>query len=315
MVFHAKIIGVNITAAGEADVGRVSAGRCRRPSWIVTDLLSAPVPHVTLSTHDRRFPPSDRPGTARATWPRRSTGRAFSAMRIPSSSRSARARGSSCVNAAKSRPGVNYLGIELSRKYAIHRGRRLARSELANAKVWCGDARIGPGAARAGIRACWACMCTFPTRGGRPGTRSGGSSRPSSFGKSSGRSQPGGQLCVASDVAGVLRRDPRIDRGERAVSGTGAAGTGPSPAHALDYLTHFERKYRLEGRPIYQARFHDAIGQWPRRAVARRRYWLGCGFLDGLIRPIDRLRRCLPAGIAVFELVKELTGFGRDSGR
>jgi tRNA (guanine-N7-)-methyltransferase len=27
------------------------------------------------------------------------------------------------------------------------------------------------------------------------------------------------------------------------------------PEHSLDYLTHFERKYRLEGRPIYQARY------------------------------------------------------------
>jgi tRNA (guanine-N7-)-methyltransferase len=45
------------------------------------------------------------------------------------------------TNAAQSRPDVNYLGIELSRKYAIHAATRLARKELRNAKVWCGDGR------------------------------------------------------------------------------------------------------------------------------------------------------------------------------
>ena len=28
-----------------------------------------------------------------------------------------------------------------------------------------------------------------------------------------------------------------------------------NPAHDLDYLTNFERKYRIEGRPIYRAHF------------------------------------------------------------
>ena len=42
---------------------------------------------------------------------------------------------------ATSHPGVNYLGIELSRKYALYSAQRLARRELPNAKVWCGDAR------------------------------------------------------------------------------------------------------------------------------------------------------------------------------
>ena len=37
---------------------------------------------------------------------------------------------------------MNYLGIELSRKYALHAAERLARQELVNAKVWCGDGRL-----------------------------------------------------------------------------------------------------------------------------------------------------------------------------
>jgi tRNA (guanine-N7-)-methyltransferase len=63
---------------------------------------------------------------------------------------------------------------------------------------------------------------------------------------------PGGQLSVASDVLeyfgvirGLIAESGRFQEQELPAK--------PEPAHALDYLTHFERKYRLEGRPIYQA--------------------------------------------------------------
>ncbi len=46
------------------------------------------------------------------------------------------------ANAARKEPGVNYLGIELSRKYALFSAQRLARLKLSNAKVWCGDGRL-----------------------------------------------------------------------------------------------------------------------------------------------------------------------------
>ena len=46
------------------------------------------------------------------------------------------------VNAARRDPDHNFLGIELSRKYARLAAERLARRQLANAKVWRGDARL-----------------------------------------------------------------------------------------------------------------------------------------------------------------------------
>ena len=33
-----------------------------------------------------------------------------------------------------------------------------------------------------------------------------------------------------------------------------------APEHDLDYLTNFERKYRIEGRPIYRAAYRLAPG-------------------------------------------------------
>ena len=46
------------------------------------------------------------------------------------------------VNAASSDPGHNFLGVELARKYARLAAERLARRQLANAKIWRGDARL-----------------------------------------------------------------------------------------------------------------------------------------------------------------------------
>ena len=64
--------------------------------------------------------------------------------------------------------------------------------------------------------------------------------------------QPGGELHVASDVEEyftlireLIAASPRFR--ERPVP------EPKDPEHELDYLTNFERKYRLEGRPIYRA--------------------------------------------------------------
>ena len=45
------------------------------------------------------------------------------------------------ANAARANPGHNFLGVELSRKYARLAAERLAKHGIANAKVWAGDAR------------------------------------------------------------------------------------------------------------------------------------------------------------------------------
>src|SRR5262249_23698028 len=46
------------------------------------------------------------------------------------------------LNAAMADPTHDFLGIELSRKYARLAAERLAKQRIPNAKVWPGDARI-----------------------------------------------------------------------------------------------------------------------------------------------------------------------------
>jgi tRNA (guanine-N7-)-methyltransferase len=66
--------------------------------------------------------------------------------------------------------------------------------------------------------------------------------------------EPGGEFYVATDVEeyfGVMRE---------LVAGQHVFEELPPPApstpeHDLDYLTNFERKYRIEGRPIFRAHY------------------------------------------------------------
>jgi tRNA (guanine-N7-)-methyltransferase len=157
------------------------------------------------------------------------------------------------LNAAKSEPGVNYLGIELSRKYARFAAERLARAEVVNAKVWCGDARLvlGRVVPSASLRAV---HVYFPDPWWKTRHKKRRVFTAELVQEIERALAPGGSLNVASDVfeyfgviRGLIAASERFREQELA--------TRADPAHALDYLTHFERKYRLEGRQIYQARY------------------------------------------------------------
>ena len=104
-------------------------------------------------------------------------------------------------------------------------------------------------------RACGPSTSIFPTRGGKNGTKSAGCSPTSWWHKSAGRSSREANSRVASDVEeyfaliqSLIAADPRFR--EQPVPEL------KDPEHELDYLTNFERKYRLEGRPIFRAQLH-----------------------------------------------------------
>ena len=157
------------------------------------------------------------------------------------------------INAAKSGPGVNYLGIELSRKYAVHAAQRLARHDLANAKVWCGDARLVL-ARLVPAQSLRAVHIYFPdpwwkTRHKKRRVFTGGL-----VCEIERTLQVGGGLKVASDVEEYFS----VIRGLVAANGRFREEVLPErtePTHTLDYLTHFERKYRLQGRAIFQTQY------------------------------------------------------------
>jgi tRNA (guanine-N7-)-methyltransferase len=155
------------------------------------------------------------------------------------------------ANAAKANPGRNFLGVELSRKYARLAAERLARQGIANAKVWSGDARAVL-ARRIPAESLRAVHVYFPDPWWKKRHKKRRVFTDALVSQVERVLQTGGELHVASDVEEyftlirqLVAASPRFR--ERPVPAP------TDPEHDHDYLTNFERKYRLEGRPIYRA--------------------------------------------------------------
>ena len=160
------------------------------------------------------------------------------------------------ANAAAARPGHNFLGIELARKYAGKAAERLAKRELPNAKVLPGDARlflnrfVPPGSLRA-------LHIYFPDPWWKKRHRKRRVFCEPFVVDVARALEPGGDFWIATDVEeyfGVMLElmgtHPEFHPQPRPEA--------KDPEHDLDYLTNFERKYRIEGRPIHRAHYRLA---------------------------------------------------------
>ncbi|MBY0526804.1 MAG: tRNA (guanosine(46)-N7)-methyltransferase TrmB [Gemmataceae bacterium] len=154
------------------------------------------------------------------------------------------------LTASEACPDVNFLGIEIVRKYQLFTATRMAKRAQANVRLACADARrflrdcVSPGSVQAVhvyfpdpwwkkrhlkrrlFTSEFAALCEVVLR-------------------------PGGVLHLATDVEDyfamateLVAQNTKLDRlpppDEKV------------PAHDFDYLTNFERKFRKEGRPIHR---------------------------------------------------------------
>jgi tRNA (guanine-N7-)-methyltransferase len=155
------------------------------------------------------------------------------------------------VTSGQARPNVNFLGIEISRKYQLFTATRLAKRALCNVRLAKADARDFLRDYVA-VDSCQAVHVYFPD----PWWKKRHLKRrvfTAEFAQQCERVlRPGGRLHVATDVEeyfGVITETIRQQTQLRQLSlPEGAA----APADA-DYLTNFERKFRQQGLPIYRS--------------------------------------------------------------
>jgi tRNA (guanine-N7-)-methyltransferase len=152
------------------------------------------------------------------------------------------------VTAGQKRPDVNFLGIEIERKYYLFTANRVAKRQMHNVRLLCADAR-------ALLRDCvpaesvQALHVYFPD----PWWKKRHHKRrlfTEEFAALAARVlRQGGRLEVMSDVVEyytiiteMLGRQPRLI-------------LQADVEHSDPYRTNFERKYRAAGKPIYGASY------------------------------------------------------------
>ena len=157
------------------------------------------------------------------------------------------------VNAASGRPGHNFLGVELSRKYARLAAERAVKRGLTNVRIWPGDARsvlarLVPDASLRTVHV------YFPDPWWKNRHKKRRVFTESLVASVVRTLEPGGQLHVATDVEeyfGVIRSLVAVQTQLEELSPPPVK----EPEHELDYLTNFERKFRIEGRVIFRAAY------------------------------------------------------------
>jgi tRNA (guanine-N7-)-methyltransferase len=155
------------------------------------------------------------------------------------------------LNSAMSRPDVNFLGIEIERKYQLFTAGRMAKRGLTNVRLACGDARRF-------LRDCVASDSVdalhvyFPDPWWKTRHHKRRLWTPEFAAECARVLRPGGKLHAATDVeeyskiiADRLAKQPRLQPLPPPQEKT--------PEHDLDFLTNFERKSRQAGRAVYRS--------------------------------------------------------------
>jgi tRNA (guanine-N7-)-methyltransferase len=171
------------------------------------------------------------------------------------------------ANAGAAHPERNFLGIEIVRKYQLYAATRLAKRKLANVRVACADGRAFL-RDRVAPQSVDVVHVYFPDPWWKTRHRKRRVFTPE-FAHTVGTIlPPGGRLSIATDVEeyhGVMTKIVR-DLGPAFREMPPPAPT--EPAHDMDYLTNFERKFRKEGRPIYRAMFERTNSALPETLAA-----------------------------------------------
>jgi tRNA (guanine-N7-)-methyltransferase len=155
------------------------------------------------------------------------------------------------LTAATGRPGTNFFGIEVVRKYQLYAATRYAVRKLPNVKTACADAKLVlrdyvPAGSVAAVHV------YFPDPWWKKRHRKRRVFTPEFSADAAKALRPGGVLHLATDVeeyfgvmTGIVRAMPAFREVRSAVS--------TEPVEVAGFETNFERKARLKGTPVWRA--------------------------------------------------------------
>ena len=162
------------------------------------------------------------------------------------------------INAATARPDHNFLGVELAKKYAYKSAERIAKLSLAHVKIHPGDgcrvlAEFVPESSLAAVHV------YFPDPWWKRRHKKRRVFSESFVADVERGLRAGGEFQIATDVEeyfGVMRDLVGQFEGFQEMP----LPEPHEPTHPFDYLTNFERKYRIEGRPIHRIGYRKLEG-------------------------------------------------------
>ncbi len=156
-------------------------------------------------------------------------------------------------HASGSRPGHRFVGIELAGKYARFAAARLAKASRTNALVVHGDAfdvlREGLPASSA-----HAVHIYFPDPWWKKRHHKRRIMNEPFIDQVVRILQPGGELHFWTDVQEYFQLGLELLQRFQQLEGPHPVPPA-EPQHDLDYRTHFERRVRLAGLPVYRSQF------------------------------------------------------------
>jgi tRNA (guanine-N7-)-methyltransferase len=161
------------------------------------------------------------------------------------------------LNSSVTRPAVNFLGIEISRKYQLFTATRLAKRGLHNVRLAKADARLFLRDLVA-ADSCQAVHVYFPDPWWKKRHLKRRVFTPEFAVQCERTLRPGGRLHVLTDVQEYFGVMTELLAQHTRLRASRPVGEEPPPADA-EYRTNFERKFRQEGRPIYGASYEKQV--------------------------------------------------------
>jgi tRNA (guanine-N7-)-methyltransferase len=159
--------------------------------------------------------------------------------------------------AAAERPGVDFLGIEIARRYAEFTAAALLKQGLDNALVVRGDAlrifhELLPERSLAAVH------IYFPDPWWKKRHKKRRVMRQPLLDDFERTLQPGGSLHFWTDVEEYFRASLELLAAHPLLQGPLEVPEAPAE-HDMAYRTHFERRMRLHDEPVYRAEFRKSI--------------------------------------------------------